>query len=197
MNLLLASYLHPNIGDYLSGRVLYIDDAASTMRQAPFAQEELNAIRDVADTVVPITVTETSPAAFRNELDAADCIYVAGGESFRLLYGLKFTGADQLLVEAVQSGKPYAGSSAGAIIAGPSVEPASVMDDPSVAPQLTDYSGLNLTEFVVVPHAQGTTGPYPIEVISQTVETYGKEWKLVLLRDGQALHVSSRGSMLI
>lgn len=197
MNLLLASYLHPNIGDYISGRVLYIDDAASTMRQAPFAQQELNAIRDVADTVVPITIAETSPAAFRNELDAADCIYVAGGESFRLLYGLKFTGADQLLVEAVQSGKPYAGSSAGAIIAGPSVEPASVMDDPSVAPQLTDYSGLNLTEFVVVPHAQGTTGPYPIEVISQTVEKYGKHWKLVLLRDGQALHVSSRGSMLI
>ena len=197
MNLLLASYLHPNIGDYVSGRVLYIDDAASTMRQAPFAQQELNAIRDVADTVVPITIAETSPAAFRNELDAADCIYVAGGESFRLLYGLKFTGADQLLVEAVQSGKPYAGSSAGAIIAGPSVEPASVMDDPSVAPQLTDYSGLNLTEFVVVPHAQGTTGPYPIEVISQTVEKYGKHWNLVLLRDGQALHVSSRGSMLI
>lgn len=197
MNLLLASYLHPNIGDYVSGRVLYIDDAASTMRQAPFAQQELNVIRDVADTVVPITVVETSPAAFRDELDAADCVYVAGGESFRLLYGLKSTGADQLLVDAVRNRKLYAGSSAGAIIAGPSVEPASVMDDPSVAPQLTDYSGLNLTEFVVVPHAQGTTGPYPIEVISQTVEKYGKDWKLVLLRDGQALHVSSRGSMLI
>lgn len=197
MNLLLASYLHPNIGDYLSGRVLYIDDAASTMRQAPFAQEELNAIKDVADAVVPITVAETSPAAFRNELDAADCIYVAGGETFRLLYGLKSIGADRLLVDAARSGKPYAGSSAGAIIAGPSVEPASVMDDPTVAPQLTDCSGLNLTEFVIVPHAQGTTGPYPIEVISQTVEKYGKDWKLVLLRDGQALHVSSRGSMLI
>ena len=197
MNLLLASYLHPNIGDYVSGRVLYIDDAASTMRQAPFAQEELNAIKDVADTVVTVTVAETSPADFQAELDAADCVYVAGGESFRLLYGLKSTGADQLIVEAVRNGKFYAGSSAGAIIAGPSVEPASVMDDPSVAPQLTDYSGLNLTEFVVVPHAQGTTGPYPIEVISQTVEKYGKHWKLVLLRDGQALHVSSRGSMLI
>lgn len=197
MDLLLASYLHPNIGDYLSGRVLYIDDAASTMRQAPFAQEELNAIKEVADAVVTITVAETSPAVFRDELDAADCIYVAGGETFRLLYGLKSIGADRLLVDAARSGKPYAGSSAGAIIAGPSVEPASVMDDPTVAPQLTDCSGLNLTEFVIVPHAQGTTGPYPIEVISQTVEKYGKDWKLVLLRDGQALHVSSRGSMLI
>lgn len=197
MELLLASFLHPNIGDFLSGRVLYIDDAASAMRQAPFAKEELNSIRAVSDTTIPITVAETELSAFRDALDAADCIYVAGGESFRLLHGLKSTGADELLINAVRNGKRYAGSSAGAIIAGPSIEPASVMDDPSVAEQLTDYSGLNLTEFVVVPHAQGTTGPYPIEVISQTVEKYGKEWKLVLLRDGQALHVSSRGAMLI
>lgn len=197
MDLLLASFLHPNIGDFLSGKVLYIDDAASEMRQAPFAQEELDSIRAVSDTTIPITVAETEPSAFRDALDAADCIYVAGGESFRLLHGLKSTGADELLINAVRNGKRYAGSSAGAIIAGPSIEPASVMDDPSVAEQLTDYSGLNLTEFVVVPHAQGTTGPYPIEIISQTVEKYGKEWKLVLLRDGQALHVSSRGAMLI
>lgn len=197
MDLLLASFLHPNIGDFLSGRVLYIDDAASAMRQAPFAKEELNSIRAVSDTTIPITVAETELSAFRDALDAEDCIYVAGGESFRLLHGLKSTGADELLINAVRNGKRYAGSSAGAIIAGPSIEPASVMDDPSVAEQLTDYSGLNLTEFVVVPHAQGTTGPYPIEVISQTVEKYGKEWKLVLLRDGQALHVSSRGAMLI
>lgn len=197
MDLLLASFLHPNIGDFLSGKVLYIDDAASEMRQAPFAQEELDSIRAVSDTTIPITVAETEPSAFRDELDAADCIYVAGGESFRLLHGLKSTGADELLINAVRNGKRYAGSSAGAIIAGPSIEPASVMDDPSVAEQLTDYSGLNLTEFVVVPHAQGTTGPYPIEIISQTVEKYGKEWKLVLLRDGQALHVSTRGAMLI
>ena len=197
MDLLLASFLHPNIGDFLSGKVLYIDDAASEMRQAPFAQEELDSIRAVSDTTIPITVAETEPSAFRDALDAADCIYVAGGESFRLLHGLKSSGADRVLVEAVRNGKPYAGSSAGAIIAGPSIEPASVMDDPSVAPHLTDYSGLNLTEFVIVPHAQGTTGPYPIEIISQTVEKYGKEWKLVLLRDGQALHVSTRGAMLI
>ena len=44
MKLLLASFLHPDIGDYISGRVLYIDDAASEMRKAPFAQAELKAI---------------------------------------------------------------------------------------------------------------------------------------------------------
>jgi len=55
-----------------------------------------------------------------------------------LLHALKSTGADQLLADAVRNGKLYAGSSAGAIIAGPSIEPATVMDDPSTAPRVSD-----------------------------------------------------------
>ena len=71
------------------------------------------------------------------------------------------------------------------------------MDNLSIAPDLKDYTGLHLTEFVVVPHAQGTTGPYSIDIISKTVEEYGKKWNLLLLRDGQALYVDDRGAMLI
>lgn len=197
MNLLLASYLHPDIGKYLTGRVLYIDDAATNMRQAPFVQDELNAISEVAEVLVPLTVAQTELTDFRKELELADCIYVASGETFRLLHALKSTGADHLLVDSVRQGKLYAGSSAGAIIAGPSIEPAAVMDDPSSAPDLRDYTGLNFTEFVVVPHAQGTTGPYSISVISKTVENYGKEWNLLLLRDGQALYVDGQGAKLV
>lgn len=197
MNLLLASYLHPDIGKYLTGRVLYIDDAATNMRQAPFVQDELNAISEVAEVLVPFTVAQTELTDFRKELELADCIYVASGETFRLLHALKSTGADHLLVDSVRQGKLYAGSSAGAIIAGPSIEPAAVMDDPSSAPDLRDYTGLNFTEFVVVPHAQGTTGPYSISVISKTVEGYGKEWNLLLLRDSQALYVDGQGAKLV
>ncbi|WP_459610457.1 Type 1 glutamine amidotransferase-like domain-containing protein [Corynebacterium urogenitale] len=197
MNLLLASYLHPDLDNYLSGRIVYIDDAAAEMRQAPFAQEELKAVGEAAQTLVPLTVSQTALNDFQRELELADCVYVASGEVFRLLYALKSTGADKLLADAVRGGKFFAGSSAGAMIAGPSIAPASVMDDPSTAPELTDYTGLDLTSFVVVPHAQGTTGPYSIDVISQTVQDYGREWNLLLLRDGQALVVDEQGSRLI
>ena len=197
MKLLLASFLHPDIGDYISGRVLYIDDAASEMRQAPFAQAELKAIGETAETLVPLTLSQSNSSDLQNEIASANCIYVASGEVFRLLNALRSTGADRLLTDAVNQGKLYAGSSAGAIIAGPSIEPASIMDDPKTAPQLTDYTGLNLTPHVIVPHAQGTTGPYSIEVISKTVETYGREWNLLLLRDGQALFIDDEKSILI
>ena len=197
MKLLLASFLHPDLGNYISGRVLYIDDAASEMRQAPFAQAELMAIGETAETLVPLTLSQSNSSDLQNEIASANCIYVASGEVFRLLNALRSTGADRLLTDAVNQGKLYAGSSAGAIIAGPSIEPASIMDDPKTAPQLTDYTALNLTSHVIVPHAQGTTGPYSIEVISKTVETYGREWNLLLLRDGQALFMDDEKSILI
>ena len=197
MKLLLASFLHPDIGDYISGRVLYIDDAASEMRQAPFAQAELKAIGKAAETLVPLTLSQSKSSDLQNEIASANCNYVASGEVFRLLNALRSTGADRLLTDAVNQGKLYAGSSAGAIIAGPSIEPASIMDDPKTAPQLTEYTGLNFTPHVIVPHAQGTTGPYSIEVISKTVETYGREWNLLLLRDGQALFMEDEKSILI
>ena len=138
MHLLLASYLHPEISKYISGRVLYIDDAAAGMSQAPFAQTELTTIRNAAEELIPLTVAQAQPSDIRNEINLADCIYVASGEAFRLLDALRLTGTDHLLVEAVQNGTLYAGSSAGAMVAGPSIEPASIMDDPRTAPQLTD-----------------------------------------------------------
>ena len=169
MRLFLASYLHPDLVTYLTGRILYIDDAAVEMREAPFAQEELKTVGEAAEVLGPVTVSQMALADFRKELELADCVYVASGETFRLLHALKSTGADQLLVDAVRAGKLYAGSSAGAMVAGPSIEPATVMDNLSIAPDLGDYTGLHLTEFVVVPHAQGTTGPYSINIISKTV----------------------------
>ena len=197
MHLLLASYLHPEISKYISGRVLYIDDAAAGMSQTPFAQTELTTIRNAAEELIPLTVAQAQPSDIRNEINLADCIYVASGEAFRLLDALRLTGTDHLLVEAVQNGTLYAGSSAGAMVAGPSIEPASIMDNPQTAPQLTDHTGLSLTPYVIVPHAQGTTGPYSIKVISETVAQYGRDWNLLLLRDGQALLVEGRKTLLI
>lgn len=124
-------------------------------------------------------------------------MYVASGETFDLLWVLRSTGADRVLVDAVRGGLRYAASSAGSIVAGPSIEPNSIMDSPAVAPELRDYSGLGLTERVIIPHAQGTSGPFSIEVIADTVRAFGRDWPLLLLRDGQALLIDSEGDHLI
>ena len=197
MRLLLTSYLHPELDKFLSGRIVYINDAASAMLGAPFAQAERNAIADIASELVELTIADTNLVELERELVAADGVYVAGGEAFALLCSLKTSGADGVLIKAIRNGLPYVGTSAGSVITGPSIEPMKIMDDPSVAPDLTEYDALGLVPQVVVPHAQGTAGPYTIEIISKTVERYGKDWNLLLLRDGQALLVDDDGYHLV
>lgn len=197
MRLLLTSFLHPLLSEILGGRVAYIGDAARTVADAPFARQEREAITGLGATVVDLPLATTPLRDIGAVLRDVDGVYVAGGETFDLLHVLRSTGADRLVVDAVRAGLAYASSSAGSIVAGPSIGPSAVMDDPAVAPGLTDYRGLGLTQRVIVPHAQGSLPPFPIEVVARTVAEYGETWPLLLLRDGEALLVDDDGEHLV
>src|SRR5262249_43977238 len=55
-------------------------------------------------------------------LDRVDAVFVGGGNTFRLLHRLYRYGLIPLLRERVRAGMPYIGSSAGSIVAGPSLK---------------------------------------------------------------------------
>lgn len=144
-----------------------------------------------------LPISTSTPEEVDRVLGEVDGVYVAGGETFDLMWLLRSTGNDEVLIKHVRAGLPYIGTSAGAVIAGPSIEPISFLDSPDVAPNLSDYSGLGLCEHVVVPHAGGTIPQFPIDVFAETVRTYGAEFPLVLLKDGQALLIDDHGVHLI
>jgi dipeptidase E len=171
----------------------YIPDAARASEGAPFAVAERARVAELGHAVVDIHLTGADAATVAAALDGIDTLYVAGGSTFALLDALRTSGADALVAERVRAGLPYIGSSAGSIVAGPSTEPASLMDDPADAPGLTDWRGLGLTEAVVVPHADGKLPPYPLELIGRTLDRYGSDHELVPLCDDEALLVTGRG----
>ncbi len=138
-----------------------------------------------------------SRADFASALDEIDALYVASGSTFGLLDALRANNARQAIVDRVRAGLPYIGASAGSIVAGPSIEPASLMDDPADAPGLEDYEGLRLIPSVVIPHADGQLPPYPAELIQRTLEQFGADHELIPLRDDQALIVDAEGSRVI
>lgn len=197
MELLLMSFLHSELERFTPRRIAYINDAARLHIGSPFTIAERNAVKDSCTEFTELSLSDTPREELVNVLSEVDGIYIASGSTFDLLHTLRATKSDQIIKDAVFNGVMYMGSSAGAIIAGPSIEPASVIDDPEEAPNLSDYQGLNLVPHVVIPHAQGTTGPYTIDIISATVQKYGTQWPLVLLRDGQALHVSDQKTEII
>ena len=190
MRLLLTSFQHPSMAQFIGGkRVAYVPDAARSYADAPFVQKEREGLEEQGLELINLPLSHTDLAAVETTLNAVDGVYVAGGETFDLLHVLRSTGSDKVITRRVRQGLPYIGCSAGSVVAGPTIEAVSLMDSPDIAPDLKDYTGLGLTELAIIPHASGSISQFPIETIADTVRTYGERWPLCLLRDGQALWV--------
>ena len=85
-------------------------------------------------------------------------------------------------------GLSYIGVSAGAALAGPTMEPLVAEDDPG---NVTDYRALDLVDFVVLPHANR----YPAEVFEARRVEWATRCPVRFLRDDRAL--SSTGGAVL
>ncbi len=82
------------------------------------------------------------------EVENADAIFVGGGNTFRLLKGLYDFDLLEPIRRVAAAGRPYIGSSAGAIVAGPSLR--TTKDMPVVEPP--EFAALGLVPFQISPH---------------------------------------------
>lgn len=80
----------------------------------------------------------------------ADYIYLTEGNTFQILSILRERGIDKVIKEAYKNGAIFIGASAGAMIAGVSIEEAFSFDRNYV--RLSDYNGLALFDGIVIPH---------------------------------------------
>ena len=87
----------------------------------------------------------------RASLAGFDAFLLAGGNPYYLRSLMKVTGADEAIIDRVESGAVYAGASAAAVVAGPTLRHFDKLDDPSQAEELI-WDGLGLTRIVVAPH---------------------------------------------
>lgn len=171
----------------LKGRtVTYIPTAAIAEEIEGMAEEETRMLEDLGLTVDELEVSTASRETVREKLMKNDMIFVGGGNTFFLLQELKRSGADQIIAQEVEKGKFYIGESAGAIAACPDIGYSAVMDVPDKAPGLTDYTGMGVVDFYVVPHlGHPEMGP-GAEMI---IEKYSSELDLKGINDYQAILV--------
>ena len=90
----------------------------------------------------------TADAAGMAALEAAEAVFVGGGNTFRLLDRLQRSGALDVLRRRASAGMPYLGASAGTNIAAPTIR--TTNDMPIVQP--AGFSALGLVPFQINPH---------------------------------------------
>lgn len=130
------------------------------------------------------SITGKSRVQIAEKIRQFDVIHVNGGNSFYLLHQMRRCGFKEILNEFVPSKKIYIGSSAGAIVAGPDIEPARKIEDTYKAPELTSTLALGLVDVCVLPHwgsdiFKELYMQHPLEHI------YQKGYRLILLNDDQ------------
>lgn len=88
------------------------------------------------------------------KLDEADFVYISGGNTFYLYYYVVKSGFKDVIQDQVNNGLLFASSSAGSVIAGPTIKHIDKVDKIEISPDPEDieWEGLNLVDFVILPH---------------------------------------------
>ena len=110
--------LRPALRESFQGRdrVALLLDAVHPDDRAAIEARLVRAFRDIG--AAADSLHRLDPAERRARLSAADGIFIVGGETFVLLAALHREGLLEVIRARVRSGVPFAGSSAGANVAG-------------------------------------------------------------------------------
>src|SRR5499426_2602571 len=189
---------------------VYLDHAEKEIRNflgavrrvlfIPFAQRNQDAYAALARQRLAVMGYEVDSAHESSDpkkaVNAAEAVFVGGGNTFRLLKGLYEFELPPPVRRRVAEGMPYLGSSAGSIVACPTIK--TTKDMPVVQPP--SFDALGLVGFQISPHYLdpdlGSThmGETQEERINQYLEE--NHASVVGLREGTMLRVE-RGSIVL
>ena len=124
----------------------------------------------------------------------AEMFFITGGNTFYLLQELKKKKLVSLINEKVDSGTPYIGESAGAMIMAPSIEYCRIVNNATLAKDLTDYSALNQTKFYTLPHYKEE--PF-VELDDEVLAVYKDKLNLVPINNSQAIIVNDKDYKIV
>lgn len=138
-----------------------------------------------------LDLKDKTPEDLEIALNNKDIIFVSGGNTFCLLYWVKKSGFGNIVKKLIKKGVLYVGVSAGSIIMCPTIETA-FWEPPDInRVGLTDFSGLNLVNFLITPHFE--------EKYRQMFKDNAKNSKypVIALTNQQAILVTENGYKII
>jgi dipeptidase E len=174
-------------GDKLKDmNVLYIPTAAYAEEgYEEWLKPELEAVRPQVGKFTEFDVKNKTNNELEVALQDIDLLYVTGGNTYYLLEAMNQIGFKETLINFLQKGGVYMGSSAGSIVMCPDIDFVREMDEPDKA-SLDSTAGCALVDFAIMPHIDQ---PRFNNIFEKTLKTTNKGKQIIGLRDNQALWV--------
>ncbi|MES2971696.1 MAG: Type 1 glutamine amidotransferase-like domain-containing protein [Patescibacteria group bacterium] len=174
----------PNAKDYElpQDRGFKLDELTSDLQKMGFLQPDTVDLREFDD-----------GEQVYEALKSYDLLWVAGGNSFVLRSEMHRSGFDKVIRRLLDEGQVYGGESAGAIVAGLSLQGFEVGDDPELADQII-WEGLGLTDRIIAPHADS---PNFIEYVNHMKKLYKDNDRVMYLKDTQVLVVDGNNVRIV
>lgn len=164
-------------------RVCFVATAGALYDDPWWMESDREKLLELGFYIQEFDLRDKTEEEVRKACVACDCIFVAGGNTFFLLYHARKSGFDTVLHERIARGVPYVGSSAGSVFVGPSLEPIRDIDDEEEAPKLESLDALNIIDTVILPHHGAAFGAKNDAIIKE----FGGRYNLMTLADNQVL----------
>lgn len=171
------------------------DDWSPKDRKAKLG-EHLRQFKDLGFDVFELDLRDYfgKPKDLEKILSKCGGIFIAGGNTFILARALRYSGADKLLYDMVRKNEiALGGSSAGSIVATPSLKGSELGDHPGITPkgykEEVIWDGFDFVNFYIVPHYKSNW--FGIE--AEAMLDYFKKNKMPYrtLLDGQVILINA------
>ena len=173
--------------DCVGKKVAFIPTASLSEKITFYVGVDKKALQKLGMVVEDLEISKASSDEITTKISCADYVFVSGGNTFFLLQELKRKGADKMIIEHINEGKLYIGSSAGSVILSKDIGYVSSMDSPKAAPDLNgDFSALSVIDFYIVPHL--TNFPFKI-VAGKVVKEFSDTLDIRAISNNQAIIV--------
>lgn len=170
-------------------KVLFIPTASRTEDELYYVEKSRNELLAVGIKEENITTYNLDYRISNKVLDELSVVYVCGGNTFYLLHKIREAKFDIVLTKLIQSGITYVGASAGSLLVGPNINIPDYSDSNDIS--ISDYTGLNITNTVIVPH-------YSEEQKERIEEAKQKtKYPVIPLTDSQALLIIDENITII
>lgn len=138
--------------EILGKKIVFIPTAALHEENAFYTNEDRKSLKKLGFIVEELEISNATEEEIRKSITSTDYIFVGGGNTFFLLQELKRKGADKLIINHIEKGKLYIGTSAGSIIMQKDII-SDGTENLDIAPDLNgDFSALSIINFYLYVH---------------------------------------------